>query len=63
MAGSGPSALERNVASVAGAMFLMGLGEHLWRRFVPKYMEVLGAPAAAIGLYGSGQDLLDGLYQ
>lgn len=56
-------ALERNVAAVAGAMFLMGLGEQLWRRFVPKYMEALGAPAVAIGVYGSGQDLLDGLYQ
>jgi MFS family permease len=56
-------ALERNVALVAGAMFLMGLGENLWRRFIPKYLEALGAPVVAIGLYGSAQDLLDGLYQ
>jgi MFS family permease len=44
-------------------MLLMGLGEQLWRRFVPKYLEALGAPAVGIGLYGSAQDLIDGLYQ
>ncbi len=55
--------LERNVSLVAGTMFLMGLGENLWRRFVPKYLEALGAPGTAIGLYGSTQDVLDGLYQ
>lgn len=56
-------ALERNVSAVAGAMFLMGLGEELWKRFVPKYLEALGAPVAAVGLYGGARDLLDGLYQ
>jgi MFS family permease len=56
-------ALEPSVSVAAGTMFLMGFGEHLWRRFLPKYMEALGAPPIAIGAYGSGQDLLDGLYQ
>jgi MFS family permease len=56
-------ALERNVTAVAATMFLMGLGEELWKRFVPKYLEALGAPVAAVGLYGSVRDLLDGLYQ
>ena len=56
-------ALERSVSAVAGTMFLMGLGEELWKRFVPKYLEALGAPVAAVGLYGSVRDLLDGLYQ
>jgi MFS family permease len=55
--------VERNTGSVALAMFTMALGEHLWRRFLPKYLEVLGAPPVAIGLYGSTQDLLDGVYQ
>jgi MFS family permease len=54
---------ERNTSSVALAVFTMALGEHLWRRFLPKYLESLGAPMVAIGLYGSTQDLLDGLYQ
>lgn len=44
-------------------MFLMGLGEELWKRFLPKYLDVLGAPVLAIGLYGTVRDLLDGLYQ
>jgi MFS family permease len=44
-------------------MFLMALGENLWRRFLPKYLEALGAPIVAIGAYGSAEDALDGLYQ
>lgn len=55
--------LERNTTAVVGAMFLMALGENLWRRFLPKYLEALGAPVVAIGAYGSTEDLLDGLYQ
>ena len=37
-------ALERNTLAVVAAMFLMALGENLWRRFLPKYLEALGAP-------------------
>src|SRR3954468_3755477 len=48
---------------VYAAVFLMALGENLWKRFVPKYLEALGAPVTAIGLFGSCQDLLDGVYQ
>lgn len=55
--------LERNIAIVAAAMFLMGLGENLWRRFLPKYLESLGAPITAIGLFGTTEDFLDGVYQ
>ena len=56
-------ALERNVVAVAGAMFLLSFGEELWKRFIPKYLEALGAPVMAIGLYGTARDALDGLYQ
>lgn len=55
--------LERNIVAVSAAMFLMGLGEELWKRFVPKYLEALGAPVVAIGLYGTTRDFLDGIYQ
>lgn len=41
----------------------MTLGEELWKRFTPKYLESLGAPLLAIGGYGSMRDLLDGLAQ
>jgi MFS family permease len=44
-------------------MFLMGLGENLWRRFLPKYLQLLGAPITAIGLFGTTEDFLDGIYQ
>jgi MFS family permease len=55
--------LERNVIAVGAAIFLMGLGEGLWNKFAPKYLEALGAPVLAIGLYGSASDFLDGIYQ
>jgi MFS family permease len=44
-------------------MFLMGLGEELWKRFVPKYLMALGAPISAVGFYGTARDLADGLFQ
>ena len=56
-------ALEPNIVAVSAAMFLMGLGENLWRRFLPKYLELLGAPITAIGLFGTAEDFLDGVYQ
>jgi MFS family permease len=41
----------------------MSFGEELWKRFIPKYLEALGAPVTVVGLYGSTRDFLDGLYQ
>src|SRR5262245_46117038 len=55
--------LNRDILAVSAAVFLMGLGEELWKRYVPKYLEALGAPVIAVGLYGTMRDLLDGLYQ
>jgi MFS family permease len=55
--------LERNVVAVAVAMFLLGLGENLWKSFLPKYLQALGAPVLAIGLFGTVRDFLDGAYQ
>lgn len=55
--------LERNVVTMSLAVFLLGLGEELWTRFMPKYMEALGAGAVAIGLYGTARDFLDAIYQ
>src|SRR5260370_1395219 len=42
--------IERNVAAASGAVFLVGLGEELWKKFLPKYLESLGASVAALGL-------------
>src|SRR6476661_5742867 len=55
--------LEPNIVAASAAMFLMGLGENLWRRFLPKYLQLLGAPITAIGLFGTAEDFLDGVYQ
>lgn len=45
------------------AMFLvLGMGEELWSRFVPKYLEMLGAGVWAVALYGTLKDLLDAVY-
>lgn len=55
--------LERNIVAVSVAMFLLALGENLWKRFLPKYLQLLGAPVTAIGFFGSCEDLLDGVYQ
>ena len=55
--------IERNVAAASGAVFLVGLGEELWKKFLPKYLESLGASVAAVGLFGTAEDFFDALYQ
>src|SRR6476659_5896585 len=55
--------LERNVVVMSIAVFLFGAGEELWKSFLPKYIEALGASAAVIGLFGTVRDFLDAIYQ
>lgn len=55
--------LERNVVVASAAVFLLGLGEELWKKFLPKYLEHLGAGPAVIGLYGTSEDFFDAVYQ
>src|SRR5215212_5980706 len=55
--------LERNVAAVSAAVFLIGLGEELWKKFLPKYLEALGASTGVIGLFGTAEDFFDAVYQ
>lgn len=54
--------LERNILVMLTALLILGMGEELWIRFVPKYLEILGASAWAIAAYGTLRDLLDALY-
>jgi MFS family permease len=56
-------ALERNVALASLGVLLLGFGEELWKKFLPKYLQALGASALAVGAFGAAQDLLDALYQ
>src|SRR6266496_515666 len=55
--------LERNVAIASTAVFLLGSGEELWKKFVPKYLEALGATTPIIGLFGTAEDFFDAVYQ
>ncbi|MCA1615389.1 MAG: MFS transporter [Acidobacteria bacterium] len=55
--------LERNVVIVSAAVFLFGFGEELWKRYLPKYLEALGAGVGAIGLFGTAKDFFDAVYQ
>src|SRR5437899_7782519 len=55
--------LERNVTVASGAVFLLGFGEELWKKFLPKYLESLGASVPVIGLFGTAEDFLDAVYQ
>jgi MFS family permease len=55
--------LERNVAIASAAVFLLGFGEELWKKFVPKYLEALGATTPVIGVFGTAEDFVDAVYQ
>jgi MFS family permease len=55
--------LERNVSIASAAVFLLGLGEELWKKFLPKYLEALGASTPIIGLFGTAEDFVDAIYQ
>ncbi|MCW5980618.1 MAG: MFS transporter [Bryobacteraceae bacterium] len=54
--------LEHDVSLLLAAMLLIGFGEEMWMRFVPKYMEALGAPVFLIGLFDALKTLLAALY-
>jgi len=55
--------LERNVTLASSAIFLLGFGEELWKKFLPKYLEALGAGTPIIGLFGTAEDFFDAVYQ
>ncbi len=56
-------ALEHNILVLLAALLVIGMGEELWVRFMPKYLEALGASAVAIGAYGSFKQVVSTLYQ
>jgi MFS family permease len=51
------------VTIASGAVFLLGFGEELWKKFLPKYLEALGASTPMIGLFGTAEDFFDAVYQ
>jgi len=55
-------ALKRNLVILLVAMFVIGAGEELWMRFVPKYLQAVGATVFVIGLYDALRTLLGAIY-
>jgi MFS family permease len=54
--------LKRNLVLLLLAIVAIGAGEETWMRFVPKYLESLGAAALVIGLYDGLKTLLGAVY-
>ncbi len=54
--------LKRNLVILLLAIFVIGIGEELWMRFVPKYLQTLGATVFVIGLYDMIRTLLGAVY-
>src|SRR5438552_6448076 len=54
--------LKRNLVLLLVAIFVIGAGEELWMRFVPKYLQTLGASVFVIGLYDALRTLLGAVY-
>ena len=54
--------LKRNLVILLIAIFVIGGGEELWMRFVPKYLQALGATVLVIGLYDALRTLLGAIY-
>ena len=54
--------LKRNLVILLVVIFVIGTGEELWMRFVPKYLQALGAGVFVIGLYDALRTLLGAVY-
>jgi len=54
--------LRGSMVALLVAIVVIGSGEELWMRFVPKYLEVLGAGALVIGCYDGLKTLLGAVY-
>ena len=54
--------LKRNLVILLIAIFVIGAGEELWMRFVPKYLQALGATIFVIGLYDALRTSLGAVY-
>ncbi len=54
--------LKRNLVLLLIATFVIGAGEELWMRFLPKYLQALGATVFMIGLFDALRTLLGAIY-
>src|SRR5215471_10262205 len=54
--------LAGSLAPAAAGIFVFGLGQELWSRYLPEYLRTLGASALVVGAFGTLEDLLDAAY-
>ena len=54
--------LRRNLVILLIAIFAIGTGEELWMRFIPKYLQALGATVFIIGTFDAIRTLLGAIY-
>ena len=54
--------LKRNLVILLITIFVIGAGEELWMRFVPKYLQAVGATVFVIGVYDAIRTLLGAIY-
>jgi MFS family permease len=52
----------RRLYILLAAITLITGGEELWARYIPNYLQALGAGVLAVAAYGTLHDLLDALY-
>ena len=55
-------ALKRNLVILLVAIFVIGAGEELWMRFIPKYLQAVGATVFIIGLYDALRTFVGAIY-
>ena len=55
-------AINRQTAILLVAILIIGSGEEMWMRFVPKYLEVLGASVFLIAVFDAIKTLLRAVY-
>lgn len=55
--------LERDILVMVIAVLVLTMGNQVWIRYIPKYLEFLGASALIIGLYGFIEQLVGAIYQ
>src|SRR5260370_35866754 len=54
--------IKRNLVVLLVAIFVIGAGEELWLRFLPKYREAVGATVLVIGLDDALRTLIGAIY-
>src|SRR5712691_5197102 len=55
-------ALGGSLLPAAAGIFVFGLGQELWARYLPEYLRFFGASALTVGAFGALSDFLDAAY-